>query len=104
MIKEDFGYVWRPIKPIAPLVNTERSKFLRQDYALFIIDKLVSGVTIANYDESIFNESTCKRYSFAPAGKTTGRTFLYRHQPINLLACALSDGSLYYKMTTGTHN
>jgi hypothetical protein len=104
IVKKDLQLVWRRVMKGTPYINCERNLFLRQDCAAEFIPLLEEGSYMMSYDESRFVSTTSRRMSFAPKNKYTMRTFGRNFPPLNLLCCVLSDGDIYYKLSTGTHN
>ena len=85
-------------KKLAPGTNTEKSRVLRQQYALMMLPLLENKTRIINVDETWLNESSFIRKTWAPRNGL-GNVSLNSVMPrLSMIAALDNDGHVWFSL------
>lgn len=94
---------WRKIRDPGLLVNTDRSKVLRQQHAFILLNLLNEKRRIINIDESSFDSTTFARYGWQLKDARSSGVVKPLGARITMIAAIDTEGCLWYSISHGTN-
>ena len=103
-LKLECGFSFRTSWPRIRKTHTKRSRIIKTLFWTEMLDLLYSNYTIYNIDESSFDRSLHKKYTWVPKRGNKIMLSDYPKGKWNLVLAAGSDGNWFSFITSGTMN
>ena len=104
VMREDLDMTYRKVLPIPIHGNSGKNLVLRQQFARRMIQLLLEGKTIINFDESWINMTDFRRRKWQAPNTTNSVAALQTADRISMIAALDSQGSVYLSLLQSNSN
>ena len=104
VMKEDLGMTYRKVLPIPIHGNSSKNLVLRQQFAKRMIQLLLEGKTIINFDESWIAMTDFRRRKWQAPNTNNSVAVLQTADRISMITALDSQGSVYLSLLQSNSN
>ena len=104
LLKLDLQVVWKRVRPQSGYVNSRKNIVLRQAFAKVLIETMMAGKKLINFDETCITSTYQNAYSYAYRAESNSRAFSRHVHGLSLLLAVSEDGLRLFEFIDGAHN
>lgn len=104
LLNQYSGYKWDKINHQSSYVNMKRNVIMRQMFAIKLIDTLRSGKILISFDETTFQRTCNRSYSWVKNSDARNMTIGREVPNLHLFLAVFTSGELVFRFMTGINN